>query len=458
MAYKNLDVLSCPLPEDIRRVIDHGDLKLAGHLIDLRLKDEKVPLVMKERLLIEKRILKELPSVYPMNTEEALLRFNSVLDGFTLEELESYRDDGTCDWVYIDGEPHYHEDCVDTVLKTRPELTARIKDRGLIALNQGHQSALDEMMKDMKKSRGAVWRFRLKTTVSLKEEAQRIGERIRVYLPLPVSDAQCCAGKIRISSPDQAFIATENTPQRTACWNVTYEKDMVFATDAEWIIRAPYTALNPDDVSIEQPTFYTEEILPQIVFTPFIRQLAAELAGDIKNPLLKARRYYDYITTRCSYRFVPPYAFKTCIPEYFGTGQRGDCGMHALLFIALCRVSGIPARWQAGLYTPPWGPGMHDWARFYIAPYGWLYADASFGGSAFRAGNKERWDFYFGSIDPWRVVYNSALQQDFDPPKKYLRYDPYDNQSAEIEYEDRGLLRSEFKVKRELLTCEKVKN
>ena len=87
MAYKNLDVLSCPLPEDIRRVIDHGDLKLAGHLIDLRLKDAKVPLVMKERLLFEKRILKELPSVYPMNTEEALLRFNSVLENHIIMRI-----------------------------------------------------------------------------------------------------------------------------------------------------------------------------------------------------------------------------------------------------------------------------------------------------------------------------------------------------------------------------------
>ena len=455
--YKNLDFLSCPLPEDIRRVIDYGDLKLANRLITLRLNDSKVPTVIKERLRFEQRILKELPYIYPLKTEEVLLRFNSVIEGFSREELEFYRDNGTCDWIYINGEPRYHEDCVDTALKTCPELATRVKDKDFIVLNRQHQSALDKIISEMKKDGESVWRFRLKTTVGLTEESQRPENRIRVYLPLPINDAQCTAGRIHIS-PDKAIIADVQTPQRTVCWDMLYEKGMLFSTDAEWMIRASYIVPDPDAVSKEQPKFYTEEVLPQIRFTPFVRQLANELAGDTSNPLIKARRYYDYITMNCSYRYVPPYAFKTCIPEYFGAGQRGDCGMHALLFIALCRVSGIPARWQAGLYTPPWGAGMHDWARFYIAPYGWLYADASFGGGAFRAGNDERRDFYFGNIEPWRLVYNSALQQEFDPPKKYIRYDPYDSQTAEIEYSDRALFRSEFRVKRELLVCEKLQN
>ncbi|HML48080.1 MAG TPA: transglutaminase-like domain-containing protein, partial [Clostridia bacterium] len=81
-------------------------------------------------------------------------------------------------------------------------------------------------------------------------------------------------------------------------------------------------------------------------------------------------------------------------------GQRGDCGMHALLFIALCRYAGIPAQWQAGLYAKPDSIGNHDWARFYIAPYGWLYADGSFGGTAYREGDRDRWNFYFGNLEP----------------------------------------------------------
>ncbi len=130
--------------------------------------------------------------------------------------------------------------------------------------------------------------------------------------------------------------------------------------------------------------------------------------------------------------------------------------MHALTFITLCRCAGIPAQWQAGLYARPGDIGNHDWAKFYIAPYGWLYCDASFGGSAYRAGNKERWDFYFGNLEPWRMVCNRAFQQEFDPPRRFLRADPYDSQSGEVEYDDQGLTSHDFVLSRELLSVEEV--
>ena len=451
--YKNLDILSCPLPEDIERVIRYGDLERAYRLIDLRLKDGRVPDILKQRLVFEKRVLDELPSVYPMDEEETLSRFCNAVKGFTREELQKLTDDGTCDWIYLQGKPHYHEDCVDTAIKTRPELQARLTDAHAVRAGLEHTRLLDGKIAEMKKNGSAACRFRMKTTVTLKSEAERPGERIRVYLPLPVDDAQCRPGAI-VTSPDGAVLSDETCGQRTALWDVEYKTGMCFSTVAEWTIRANYCDPKPEAVLSRQPEFDTEEVLPQIRFTPFIRQLAQELAGDTQNPLIKARRFYDYVTVNCRYRYVPPYAFKTCIPEYFGAGQMGDCGMHALLFITLCRVSGIPARWQSGLYVPPWGAGMHDWARFYVEPYGWLYADGSFGGSAYRAGNLERWNFYFGNLDPWRVVYDSALQQEFVPPKKFMRYDPYDSQTAEIEYEDRGLMRSDFRVERILEKCE----
>ena len=187
------------------------------------------------------------------------------------------------------------------------------------------------------------------------------------------------------------------------------------------------------------PAFDTEEMLPHIRFTPFIRALCNELKGDETNPLLIARRFYDYVTPNAVYRYVPPYFMKTNNPEYFAAGQRGDCGMHALLFITLCRCVGIPAQWQAGLYARPGSVGNHDWARFYVAPYGWLYADGSFGGAAYREGHLDRWNFYFGNLEPWRMVSNAAYQADFMPPKKHVRIDPYDNQCGEVETETRGL-------------------
>ena len=65
------------------------------------------------------------------------------------------------------------------------------------------------------------------------------------------------------------------------------------------------------------------------------------------------------------------------ISEYAATNLKGDCGVQAILFITLCRIAGIPAKWQSGLYVSTHYTGCHDWAQFYIKPYGWLFADLS---------------------------------------------------------------------------------
>ena len=118
--------------------------------------------------------------------------------------------------------------------------------------------------------------------------------------------------------------------------------------------------------------------------------------------------------------------------------------MQAITFVTLCRLCGVPAQWQSGLYTKPNSAGHHDWARFYVAPFGWLFADCSFGGSAYRAGDLDRWNFYFGNLEPWRMPTCSAFQQEFNPPRRFLRHDPYDNQSGEVESLTRRLYADEY--------------
>jgi hypothetical protein len=151
-----------------------------------------------------------------------------------------------------------------------------------------------------------------------------------------------------------------------------------------------------------------------------------------------------------------PYLTIPAIPTYAATGLKGDCGIQALTFITLCRALGVPARWQAGLYASPRSIGNHDWARFYAAPYGWLYADCSFGGAAWRAGAEERWNFYFGNLEPFRMPANSDFQFEFNPAKKFRRCDPYDNQNGEAEYEHRGLGPEEYSTVHKVVRIEEL--
>ena len=71
--------------------------------------------------------------------------------------------------------------------------------------------------------------------------------------------------------------------------------------------------------------------------------------------------------------------------------------------------------------------------QFYIKGWGWLFADPSYGGSAYRAGCKERHEFYFGNLDPMRIAANRVYQGEMLPKKQAIRVDPFDNQGGELE-------------------------
>ena len=128
--------------------------------------------------------------------------------------------------------------------------------------------------------------------------------------------------------------------------------------------------------------------------------------------------------------------------------------VQALLFITLCRCAGIPARWQSGLFVTPDDTGCHDWAQFYIAPYGWMYADCSAGASMARAGNEKMRLHYFGNLDTGRMVANRAFEAPFDPPMTGFRSDPYDNQSGECEVDGVGLYGDALDTRKELVDYE----
>ena len=63
-------------------------------------------------------------------------------------------------------------------------------------------------------------------------------------------------------------------------------------------------------------------------------------------------------------------------------------------------------------------------------------------------------DFYSRCTVPLRMIANNAFGTPFDPPKRYLRIDPFDSQTGEIEYENRGLCAAERRLRRENLGSE----
>lgn len=444
-----LQSLVCPLPEDIARLKGAGEFDLALALIDERLA-RPLPAMMRERLEAERYLLPMLADDYTLTHEQLLLAMRARIRSFTDQELEKLLSEGLLDFIYVNGVRYYHEDTVASLLKSQHALNLRANP----AYDED-RTRLDEIIRRVKE-RNITFRYRMRATTlvrSLEPDAL-----YRVHMPIAARSMQQEPAEDVQSSILLVSCDSEDAPQRTAYLESSLRAAPEFTLEYTVTQRPRY--VNPMDES-ERRVIYPNarpvcgddlrEEPPHLAFTPYLRSLAHELAGAETDPVRLARRFYDYITKNVTYAYLRPYRQMEAGAEYTAVNLRGDCGMQALLFIALCRISGIPARWQSGLYAAPGDVGSHDWAEFYSERLGWLPVDCSFGGSAYKMGSDLRWNFYFGNLDPWRMVANRAYYAPFSPEKKYPRVDPYDSQRGEIENAKRGLRGGEFRTRYEIL-------
>lgn len=128
---------------------------------------------------------------------------------------------------------------------------------------------------------------------------------------------------------------------------------------------------------------------------PWLRDRVAEIAAAAKgNPLAYARLAYAEVVTNFTYALLPPTAPLSVAKTV--AERKGDCGRLSLVFVALLRAGGVPARLVACL-RPIKGQEPHCWAEFYLAHYGWIPVDVTFdlGQPSFK---------HFGNYDDRTIV------------------------------------------------------
>lgn len=441
-----------PLPDEILSAREAGDWALAERIIEGWLARD-LPGSLKQRLQLEQYYLSQMRREYPLNTDALLAALREKVPDLRAEELDQLLTDGWLDTRMADGERRYHEDSVASLIKANEALAKRAGQPFTPA-----SEVLDPVIARIKAKGELSMHLHLRAALTIRDQAFVPGETYRVHLPLPTPTMQQRDVQILNVQPNPKHIARESAPQRTAFFEETMQTNAPFT--AEYSYRwhcvyadvwdgAPFIAYPdappPTDADLK-------EHLPHIVFTPYLKQLALELRGDEVIPLRIVKRIYDYITSHVRYAYVRAYRLIENGAEYAATNLRGDCGLQALLFITLCRILGIPARWESGLMADPTYIGSHDWAQFYTEAWGWLPADCSFGGGGYRRHSPERRRFYLGNLDPWRMACNTAYFQPFQPPRLHLRNDPYDSQRGEVETQARALASAETSTRFDMLS------
>ena len=487
--------LDVGLPEAVEKMKLCGELEAAVDCIDQRLACTNLPENLRYCLLAEREMIRRMPADFPYTRAEAMDIIRAEIPSYTEAEFDAAVACGQIRFIYLHGEMRIFNRFFSSMCKSVPEFRARTK----VALNGGESSGrgskgdlrLNRSMRIMKEQGALANRITIRATVKVEDTAFKPGMLVRVHVPIAAACEQQSDIRIESMFPENGQIAPEDAEQRTVYWEENMQENHEFSVTYSYVHTAKWhdvetvlhgmpmsqgtmqdagsacceAAQRPSGVpelpclkpeALAEYLKDTAELAPHIEFTPYIRALTEACAQGCTTPLEKAKSFYDFITKNFKYTYMPAYFTLDSIAENCARSFTGDCGVFALLFITMCRCAGIPAEWQSGFAAEPEFVGGHDWARFYVEPFGWLFADPSFGVSSNRNENEERRMFYFGNLDPYRMVANRAFQAPFTVDKRYFRTDPYDNQYGEIETEDRGLRYDEYKRKAEIVSFEEL--
>jgi len=155
-----------------------------------------------------------------------------------------------------------------------------------------------------------------------------------------------------------------------------------------------------------------------VTITDKVRELAKTAVGDEKNPYMQVKRIYEFVRDKMYYgrpaglgwnRSVKDILDRPVIdPKTDQERYAGICWDQSMVFVALCRASGIPARnviawWEQNPWRRPTPEkpemtvyfseysvdglafstkgtlGGHGWAEVFLPNYGWVPVDPTFG-------------------------------------------------------------------------------
>ena len=385
-------------------------------------------------------------------------------------------------WRYLDGEARFFGRFFDSLCKTDPFFA-------VAAEKQGHhvpgsdRKLLSESAEKMRAQGELSVRLTVRAELELEEALYREGALVRAYLPLPrVTEEQSDIAVEEMSAGGQ--LGAEAAEQRVVFWEerlgenhpfiVSYrfwhteryrdvyglaERMQAEGREEKWVEReANKQVRNAENTAENGMRSCVESGYDSALFPPsaYLCSLAAELTAGVTEPLVKAKCFYDFITKKVRYSFMPSYFCLDRMAERCAMDRVGDCGIQTLLFLSLCEAVGIPARWESGIKTEPKFIGAHDWVRFFTPSFGWRAADLSYGGSAWKRGDELLHRFYFGNVDPWRMAANARILGEMGFPEPEFRADPYDNQVGEMALDGRGLRYEEFRRRKEVLRAEEI--
>ncbi len=442
--------------KQVERLELQGDFRKAADVLTNAIAQPALLAAKRNILEFEADRLERIKKDFPYTEGQLFKELKKSVKGLTEREYQQWVGEGRFDSREIDGQRRFMAESVSNLFFRYPELYAR----HIPPVNSGQEQRLHwETCAEIKAAALAEKkpyvlpkRFDAVMKVTAAPSAAPAGETIRAWLPVPREYPFQSGFELLSSLPALKHLDGARSQSRSAYFEEPASQDQptefkieyAYTTHGVWF-NINSAVVGPPGTNDPSVAAYTREA-PNVVFTPQMRKLSKEIAGNETNPARKAKAFYDWISEHIKYSYAIEYSTIRNISEYCLSHGYGDCGQEALLFITLCRLNGIPARWQSGWNTFPGEKTIHDWSEIYLAPYGWVPVDPYMGVYAMRYATtltpeqrKEIRDFYFGGLDQYRMIANGDHNQTLNPPKRTLRSDNVDFQRGELEWDNHNI-------------------
>jgi transglutaminase-like putative cysteine protease len=432
-----------PVLVEVRKLIVAGELTkaekaLAGHAAEAEGRD----------------IIRRTRREYSASEGDLLQILKPSIPDLTAQDLVKWREAGGVQFRMIDGKVGYFRREPSNIFRFNEEAKAR-RVNGPTKVSHftltDHLAQVIQAAEKSGKTEVLPIKHRIVFTVAVPPGAggAKAGSIARIWLPCPQEYRQQKNVELIGSDPPAAKVAENGVAHRTLYYEQKIEdpsKPIVVRAIFSYVSYAYYPVLSderarPLAASAEMGQYLSER-LPHIALTPELRAKVKEIVGEESNPLARARKIFHWINGNVRYCAEEEYGVIPSISQKALTSLKGDCGVQGTLFVTMCRAAGIPARWQSGWETKPVDWNMHDWAEFYVEPWGWLPADVSYGRQ--KSDDPKVREFYFGHQDSYRMIVNSDYGRELVPPKQSLRSEPADFQRGEVEIDGKNLYFDEW--------------
>jgi transglutaminase-like putative cysteine protease len=295
-------------------------------------------------------------------------------------------------------------------------------------------------------------------------------KNVRVWLAMPQDDPAQKVSQFKIDAPIPHRVTTDSEGNKTLYLELTNPREKEFVLVENFVITRQ-EQISGVDAGKARPISEAERkrFAPylstnqHVIINDEIRALSKQIVGDEKNPVLAARKLYDWVLANIDYWVKDPQNKKASpvgSTEYCLKTKTGNCTDFHSLWTSLARASGIPTRMVYGSFFKAELDGQdtdqsyHCWPEFYVPDTGWVPHDVAVAdifagdfqttpeneklvrlttGDGYRGADKAKIDYYFGNLDERRVTWSRGRdlllspKQEAGPvnalPKAYIEVD-----------------------------------